>query len=528
MNRNLNRKLKWNNKFCIVLIVLAFVLGLAVSNDYGTYWDQFTEERILMQNMYEYMSYFPNSGWEDIISLSAERDHGVAPYYPLGIYWLCRILSPGSMDFPAGTSALWHYYTFFLFFLGCLAFYGIVYELFRSHKLSLVCFFLCYLSPRFFAEGHYNNKDIVMLTLSLLCVYFGIRYIREQKLRHGLFLALSAAFMTNVKILGAWFFAVPGIVYLIVNIRKRRVSGSKVMDGINVILAYFIVYAAITPAPWKEGIGFLEYCLSNASSFSRWGGMVVYAGKSFLLPDDPVPKDYLALNILYTTPLLLLFFSLVGHIRAVAAMVRKEKETPFYAMILLLNLVPFLYSLMNKNLVIYNGWRHFYFLYGGILIFAAVGLKAILSCLKSRPLRYAVCAGSLTWLLCLVVMGHPFQYSYLNLLAKRPAEGNWQLDYWNVGGIPVLTRLYESGERDRNLDLTVTGLGPLEFDLKYVCQWGEAVRYLSSEEIRESGIPANYVICNTTFDTPPEEGYHLLFETGAYGSCLYRVYEIDL
>ena len=88
MNRNLNRKLKWNNKFCIVLIVLAFVLGLAVSNDYGTYWDQFTEERILMQNMYEYMSYFPNSGWEDIISLSAERDHGVAPYYPLGIYWL--------------------------------------------------------------------------------------------------------------------------------------------------------------------------------------------------------------------------------------------------------------------------------------------------------------------------------------------------------------------------------------------------------------------------------------------------------
>ena len=74
----------------------------------------------------------------------------------------------------------------------------------------------------------------------------------------------------------------------------------------------------------------------------------------------------------------------------------------------------------------------------------------------------------------------------------------------------------------------MTGLGPLEFDLKYVCQWGEAVRYLSSEEIRESGIPANYVICNTTFDTPPEEGYHLLFETGAYGSCLYRVYEIDL
>lgn len=523
----MKKYLKWNNKYCVILILLAFALGLPVSNDYGTYWDQFTEEEILMQNMYEYLSYLPNSGWEDIISLSSNRDHGVAPYYPLGIYWLCRILSPGSMDFPVGTSALWHYYTFLLFFMGCLAFYGIVQELFHSHKLSLVCFFFYYLSPRFFAEGHYNNKDIVMLTLALMCVYFGMRYIREQKLKYGLFLALSAAFMTNVKILGAWFFAVPGITYLIVNIWKRRLNASKIMDGVNVILAYFLVYAAITPALWKGGIEFIEYSLNNASSYSRWEGLVVYAGKSFLLPNDPVPKDYLLLNILYTTPLILLLLSIVGHIRAVAAIIKKEKEAPVYAMVLVLNLVPFIYSLITKNLVIYNGWRHFYFLYGEILIFMAAGLKTVLSFLKKRPLRYALCAGTLTWLLCLVIMGHPYQYSYLNFLAKRPAEEDWQLDYWNVGEIPAMKRLYESGERNQELELTVTGLGTLAFDLKYVCEWGEEVRYLSPEEIRESGKPANYVICNMTFETPPEEGYHLLFSINAYGNCLYQVYEIN-
>ncbi len=520
----MKKYLKWNNKFCIVIIVAAFILGLMVCDDYGTNSDQYTEENILMYNIGEYANRFiyHHKIAETIVD-SVERDHGTAPYYPLGFYWLLRMdTGTDRLDFPVGTAHAWYVYTFVLFFLGCLALYGIVYELFHSHKLSLVSFFLYYLTPRFFAEGHYNNKDVVFLSFGLITLYFAMRWLCNRRHPWGFFFAFSAALMTNVKILGAWFFAVPGIFYLITGIKDRELNVEKVIEGLRVILAYFFIYIAVTPAFWSYGMEFLRYCLGNASSFSRWEGRVVYAGKEFMMPTDRVPIDYLPLNILYTTPLILTALCLAGVVVALAVIIKKQKNAVVYGMVLVLYLVPFVYALLNRKLVVYNGWRHFYFLYGGMAILMAVGCRAILLFLKKGWLRYGFCAGIVAYLLCLVVMGHPFQYSYINILARRPAEKDWQLDYWDVSNRFVLNRLYESEDRNRELELTVEGLW-IEQEILYKDEWNGEMRYIAENEEEQ----ANYKLCNPVYHEPPEEGYHLLFTVEAYGNCLYRIYEID-
>lgn len=427
------------------------------------------------------------------------------------------------MTFPEGTAYFWYAYTFVLFFLSCLALYGIVYELFRSHKLSLLAFFLYYLSPRFFAEGHYNNKDVVFLGFGLITVYFAIRWLYTRRHLWGFFFALSAALMTNVKILGAWFFAVPGIVYLITLIRKKEFNAEKVIDGLRVIFAYALIYVAVTPAIWTHGLNFFGYCLENATRFSRWGGKVIYAGKEITMPIDRVPMDYLPLNILYTTPLILIVLFLAGFAVVLTAIVKRGENAAVYGMVLVLYLVPFGYAIFNDRLVVYNGWRHFYFLYGGMVIFMAVGCRAILLSLKRRWLRYAAGISVVVYLLCLVVTGHPFQYSYLNILVERPAEKDWQLDYWDISNRTVLNRLYENEDRNRELELTVSGYELIEAEILYKDNWNGEMRYIypGGEE------KANYMLCNPVYFEPPGEGYRLLFTVEAYGNCLYQVYEIE-
>lgn len=508
---------------CVLVILAAFFSGVLVCRDYGYYIDEDIEKNILIQNMVEYRHILlGEQNYEDGISNMVEMDHGVAPYYPLGAYWFLKILFEG-MEFPKDTLTIWHLYTFVLFFCGCIALYGIVYELFHSKKTALFSFLLYYLTPRIFAEGHYNNKDIVFLTFGLITLYFAMRYIKSRRLWWGFCFACTAAFMTNIKILGAWFFAVPGIAYLCSGFWEKKLDKRKVIEGFGVIFSYIVIFAAITPAFLRHGIDYIGWCLTNAASFGRWSGAVVYAGRTVILPKEQLPPDYLPLNILYTTPLILLLLSLIGHIRAVAAMVRREKGSAFYGMVLVLYLVPFGYAVLNRNLIAYNGWRHFYFVYGNIAIFMAVGCHTIWQYVKRRWLAYGFCGCILGYLLYLILAGHPYQYSYVNILAKRPAEADWQLDYWCVGDMQALNRLYTSKDRNQALELSVTGMmGYIDGSLLYEDRWNGEIFFVDWNEALGT---ANYIICNKTYTPVPEAGYHLLFTIEAYGNCLYEVYE---
>ena len=301
---------------------------------------------------------------------------------------------------------------------------------------------------------------------------------------------------------------------------------SKVRDGIGVIVAFLLIFLLITAAAWDGIIEYVEYCIANASSYSRWGGNVLYDGRLYILPTDRLPADYLPLQILYTTPLVLTFLGLVGHIRAIVSIARREKNAVFYLMLLILYLVPFIYALTDRELIVYNGWRHFYFLYGPFVIFMGVGCETLVRLVRRQSVSYGVLGGVLVYLLVLVVSGHPFQYSYMNCLASRPAQEDWQLDYWCVGDYQALNRLYNSPERNTEKELTVTmeGAGTLPYTVsRFGDYWNYEMRYVE----RSGAESANYIIRNLTYNPMSQEGYHLLFSVEAYGNRLYEVYERD-
>ena len=151
---------------------LVLVLGLVTVPQYGRPWDERLEMDILRMNLWEYVraagadesafAYWQEQGNGTTsellpISESIERDHGAAAFYPLaGVVMDASLTEHGRM-------ILWHFWCWILFTLGALALYGCCRELELSRGVSLAAVGFLLLSPRFFAEGHYNNKDTVLM-----------------------------------------------------------------------------------------------------------------------------------------------------------------------------------------------------------------------------------------------------------------------------------------------------------------------------------------------------------------------------
>lgn len=140
-------------------------------------YDEYTEMAIFHSNVEEYRlhwpfpikeGYFASEGGQPI-SQSIEKDHGICAYYPLIplLPWLRQDINTYSL--------VWSILTECWFLLGCIAVYGVCRNLGMGWLSSCAAVLLLYLCPRFFAEGHYNNKDVVLLCLFLLTFWQGAR-----------------------------------------------------------------------------------------------------------------------------------------------------------------------------------------------------------------------------------------------------------------------------------------------------------------------------------------------------------------
>ena len=96
-----------------------------------------------------------------------------------------------------------------------MALYGLCRKLGMSRLAAFAGAMLLYLSPRFFAEGHYNNKDTVLLALSLLTMFFGVRLWEKPTAWRGIAFAFFGALCTNTKIIGVCIFGVIGLAAIV-------------------------------------------------------------------------------------------------------------------------------------------------------------------------------------------------------------------------------------------------------------------------------------------------------------------------
>lgn len=530
--------------------VLLFLFGLLVSGDYGQHCDQNNQFTLLRANEKEYALHLSEGGMKDEllnyfeergvveISKSENLDHGIAAYYPAAFVLLLDNVSHRLMV------DLWNAYTFCLFFLGVVSLYFIGKELFDSRLTGCAMSLFLYLTPRMFAEGHYNNKDVVMLSLMLVSVWMGLLFVKRRSFCYAALMGTAAAFAANIKIAGAWGLGIVGFFYLLELTQQRKWSRRAFFAGFTAVAAFLFVYYVITPACWNDPAGFLQYLTGNAKHFTRWDDDILFNGMLYRHSRNPLPKLYLFRMLGMTVPIYILALAVFGQGALVYRLVRQRKSffresgNVFLLFLSFMWLLPLAYACASGMLV-YNSWRHFYFCYGPILILAGYGVDRLVSLKRPERLRYAAGAAVGVCLLgsgIFLIKEHPHQYAYFNALAGRDAGRRYEIDYWVIGGREILEKLYDSPDRDRSLELSIGAC-----DITTDIGMGNGLFNLYKDEMeafvyREDWREANYVVVNSTYSRIEElrgntdartvkENYRKVCSISAYGNELWSVYE---
>ena len=472
----------------VLLFAILFGISFMAVFSYGQPWDEQEEVGIFFSNMREYavqagledrISWFFEKYPVPRISESVEMDHGMAAYYALFPVYLMARLTAGAAMY------VWHSYTFCIFFSGVIAVYLILRNLFSKPLIWFGGTLSYYLTPRFFAEGHYNSIDLVFVSFMLWMLYFLIRASRTMAWRYLVPYCFASAFLMNCRISGIAVWAL-GIffvmVYQIIR-RKRGIVYGKI--AVSFFLS-FLIYYALTPASWGRPVQFLQYCLENATHYSMWDHVVLFKGHMMQPAKNGLPYSYLPVWILITIPEhVLLLFALscavygIRLMKRVSARFRNRplpalSDSDFFAgMILLFFWLPFIYLVCKSHtLVLYNGWRHCYFLYVPVIlhfmyVFESVPGDSVHSGFKAKKLLLCgVLVVGLTSVTMDMIHYHPYEYVYFNRLGRSLfSTDGFEGDYWNVSTLGTLRHFEDEcyhGEKLKVALMVDAGMGQTE------------------------------------------------------------------
>lgn len=461
----ISRLRKGSSLIIILLFVLLFFFGFENTDDYGRPWDEKNEITILLANAKEYAQapffrhLFINfqSIPEDIpfISESIEKDHGVAAYYGyLPIYWRVQ-------DSTTAISYSWHLYTYIVWFLSVIFFYLLLKEVYISPVIPPLGAIVYFFTPRLFAESHYNNKDVVFLVFVIVTLYFAVRIMKYLSWRDIILFSIASGFLMNGKILGIAIWGVTGLSMIAhAVVRKNTNWYSYSMKLFAAAVLSLACYTLLTPAAWNDPVSFIEHGLLNATHFSRWDRPILYRGYTIYPAHGGVPYSYLPLWMFITIPVYISLLFLSSGAVYLATLIKKrlkifeQDREWFVSLFLLIFLFPFLHVVLHAHTtVLYNGWRHCYFLYAPLCICSFYLPDVLLQNMSNKATPGSVRAVFMTAILILagfittftdMIQNRSYEYSYYNRIARCIwSPSDFEGDYWNVSVLPTLRNFSE-------------------------------------------------------------------------------------
>lgn len=463
--------LRWMDKdslFCksliFVLVAALLILGACSVMDYGQNWDEDEEITIYIGNLKEYARLFfgTNNDFNrefseiDFATDNVNVDHGSSVYYVLAPF-VKTVYANNYLGF----LFLWRFATWAVFVMGVYFLYLSIKEMTGDPRYGLLGAVILVLSPRILSNGFFNHKDIAQLSLWIMMFYFTLKWLKNGGFRWAILLGVVAAFSVNMRIASAMMYFACGVTYIVQLLKKRKTLRLQhVLQGVASIAAFLAVMFLITPATWDGLFSYFFYCFKNSAAFP-WGGHVFFMGT--LYRGTELPLYYLPVMIAITTPIIFVALFAVGAIGLPVRFFAKKEHRKFDPALLLLVLstaIPFAVYFISKP-VLYNGWRHYYFVYGLLVVWMVLGLKFLLEYAKPlwKRILCATVALQCAVIFVLVIVTHPFQYTYYNILAGTHPEHRQEMDYWGVSGKQALEELVDTEYEGAPLKIGCQGYG---------------------------------------------------------------------
>ncbi len=440
--------IKKSSVFVLIFFIIYLVIGVSIYKDYGISWDEPSHREIAGVSAKYILSIFmPDFHPPQFDSLPhlagySARQYGVVFDLPMYIadLWL------GYDNNRPEAYYMRHLFNFLLFYLSVFFFFLIVKNRFNSWVLGLTASFFLILSPRIFADSFYG-KDVVFLSLFIISIYFFIRYLKEKSFINCILFALSSALMVDQRVTGI-FVPFLAVVFTGIDILKTERPVHHFMKKISPLFIYLIAFSFFMvlfwPYLWENPIVNFIDAFSVMKRYSVFSYDVLYFGE--FIKSTAVPWHYIPAWIIFTTPLVYIFFFLLGMAGIIQVIVKNrvglysnENEKQDF-LFLLLFIIP-LITVIVLNSALYDGWRHMYFLYAPFLLIAMIGFAKILYLVKEGHSVRERWASLFIIFIILFYIGsscyqmirnHPFQNVYFNVLAGSHAGQNFEMDYWGL------------------------------------------------------------------------------------------------
>lgn len=443
-----------NRLFPNIWVTLFFVIYGAVAiwiiKDYGVSADEMTQRAIGQTSLY-YVAHVLNWGLilgatprladpESIFLALRDRDYGVAFEFPAEL--LIRILDINDSD----AYLFRHYLTFTIFYIAVYFFYRLARDRYESASWGLLGAALFILSPRFFGDSFFNDKDIVFASFYVIAIYTLVQFLVRPSIAKAFWHALACALAIDTRIVGVVLPVITAAAFLAYSVSQHQLN----LRRLGVLAFYFVLLVLLVigfwPWLWVNPVENFITAFRNMAHF-RHGADMVFFGD--IISARNLPWYYIPVWIGITTPIFYLVLMGVGLGALILNIWRTRVWSPLSwglvqdSLFAMLSLGP-LIAVIVLHSILYNGWRQMYFIYAPLLLVALLGFKS----LWNFSSRYRYWRYGLATLLILsfshtaywMLRYHPHQYLYFNILAGKFAQ-RFDVDYGGTSYKALLEKI---------------------------------------------------------------------------------------
>ncbi len=418
---------------------LLLLTGFTIFNQYGLSWDEGMQWKNNGYVNYHYIVY----GDKDALLASADKYHG--PAFELTLVAIEKVFK---LTDTRSVYLMRHLVNFMVFFVSVIFFYLAANNIFKNWKLALTGCIMYVLSPRIFAEAFYNSKDIIVLAFFVIGFYTLLLFHEKQTWKLAILHALICAYTIDIRIT-AIILPMLSVVYIGLQIFGDVLYKNKLNIHIGVFLLYFISLTGFIilfwPVLWEGPVYHFVQAFKEMSLY-QWDSTVLYFGKYVVVGE--LPWHYLPVWILISTPVLysvLFFTGLVDFVKTLFTKTSMLFKSDNNKVLLILWFFTPLLAIIILHSVVYDAWRHVFFVYGAFLFIALYGLKVLFkhaAKIKNGKLYLSLfLVFSFISTFSNMIKMHPYQNVYFNFLVgndMQKVKNNFEFDYWGLSNRAAL------------------------------------------------------------------------------------------
>jgi hypothetical protein len=403
-----------------LLLSLALITGAAVYRDYGLAWD---EDVSYLTGLANYNYAFHND--TSLYSFPA-KDYGSSFEFPATI-----IIKALGLDDMRDIYLARRILTYLLFVIACACMFLLADMLYHDKLAAAAAFLMLWLHPQVFSHAFFNSKDVPFLSFLVITLFLLFKATQKKEWWWFCLAGAAAGLLTGTRM--------PGVIYVALCVGwifSEGIAARKMGKGL-LWAALFCVCSVVTlyvtwPNLWNAPVENFMHAFSSMSKF-RWDLSVLLIDEYFLTSN--LPWYYIPVWFVITMPLLFLVLGACGILLPFWTWIRgwRFDFSVRKGLFLLLCFVFPVLCIIGMHSIVYDGWRHVYFIYAPFVLLSADALNS-LSSLSRRAAAVALVV-VIVPVCCFHFYAHPFQYVYFNAFTKhndKDLRYEYEIDYWGL------------------------------------------------------------------------------------------------